>query len=455
MIAGFDYGSSNCAIGVMNSEQSIELVPLYKDQCFLPSTLYALSRDLICEGVARQIGDANQRDSYMKARVNQLRLASSTRLSLGILSHEQTLFVGEEAIENYIELPEEGYFIKSPKSFLGVSGLQAQHLAFFEDIVTAMMFQIKQAAEMRLQSEIKQTVIGRPVNFQGSGGEAANQQACGILLRAAERAGFESTELLYEPLAAGIDYEARLTGNKTVLVVDVGGGTTDCSVVKMGPDFRNKADRQADFLGHSGARIGGNDLDINLAYRALMPVLGMGGKLKNGLPLPSQPYWNAVSINDIPSQVDFNSQQNISLMQQMKRDAVEPAKLALLLKLQEQKQNYQLVRSAELAKIGLSDETLYEVNLGYLEKSLTHKVDRDLYELAIERPVAKIIDLMREVLCQAQCTPDLVYVTGGTTKSPAVRQAIASMLGDIDVIDGDHFGSVTAGLTRWAEKIYR
>lgn len=455
MIAGFDYGSSNCAIGVMNASNAVELLPLYKEQCFLPSTLYALSRDLICEGVAHQITDAHLRDKYLSERANQLRLAASTRLAQGILSHEQTLFVGEEAIENYIDLPEEGYFIKSPKSFLGVSGLQPQHLAFFEDIVTAMMYQIKQAAEVRLESKIKHTVIGRPVNFQGRGGEAANQQACGILHRAAERAGFESVELLYEPLAAGIDYEAGLHENKTVLVVDVGGGTTDCSVVKMGPDYRIKTDRQADFLGHSGARVGGNDLDINLAYRGLMPVLGMGGRLKNGLPLPSQPYWNAVSINDIPSQVEFNSLQNIELMQQMKRDAVEPEKLALLLKLQSQKQNYQLVRSAELTKIKLSSETDYLVDLDYLESGLEHRVTRDLYELAIERPVAKITDLMAEVLKQAQCTPDLVYVTGGTTKSPAVRQAIASMLGDIEVVDGDYFGSVTAGLTRWAEKLYR
>jgi hypothetical chaperone protein len=454
MIAGFDYGSSNCAIGVMNAEQQIGLVPLYKDQCFLPSTLYALSRDLICEGVARQIDDPTVREEYLKARANQLRLASSTRLSLGLLPHEQTLFVGEEAIENYIDLPEEGYFIKSPKSFLGVSGLQTAHLAFFEDIVTAMMFQIKQAAEARLQDTINHTVIGRPVNFQGSGGEAANQQACGILQRAAKNAGFKSVELLYEPLAGGIDYEARLDTNKTVLVVDVGGGTTDCSVVKMGPDYRNKPDRQADFLGHSGARIGGNDLDINLAYRGLMPVLGMGGELKNGLPLPSQPYWNAVSINDIPSQVEFNSLQNIELMQQMKRDAVEPEKLALLLKLQLQKQNYQLVRSAELAKITLSSDEEHRVNLEYLDQDLIHTVSRELYENAIERPVAKITALMDDVLRQAQCRPDLVYVTGGTTKSPAVRQAIASMLGDIEVVDGDYFGSVTAGLTRWAEKIY-
>lgn len=457
MIAGFDYGSSNCAIGVLNNttRSGIELLPLYGDQRFLPSTLYALSRELICEAVAKQIENPILREHFMTERANQLRMATASRREHDISSDEQTLFVGEAAIVNYIDLPEEGYFIKSPKSFLGVSGLRAEHLAFFEDIVSAMMFEIKKAAERNLDDKIRHTVIGRPVNFQGTGGEESNKQACDILHRAATRAGFESIELLYEPLAAGINFESDLAENKTVLVVDVGGGTTDCSVVRMGPDHRVKAERKDDFLGHSGSRVGGNDLDINLAYKGLMPVFGLGGQLKSGRPLPTQPYWNAVSVNDIPAQTEFNSMQNIELMEQLKRDAQEPHKLARLLQLQEQKQNYQLVRSAEHTKIKLSDQSEFAVDLNYVDRDLTQSIHKDLYEQAVERPVSKIVELMNEALTQAQCQPDLIYVTGGTAKSPVVRDAIARKLGNIPVVDGDHFGSVTAGLTQWAEKIYR
>ena len=457
MIAGFDYGSSNCAIGVLNttSPSGIELLPLHGDQRFLPSTLYALSRELICEAVAKQIENPVLRERYMAERANQLRMAAASRREHDIQSGEQTLFVGEAAIENYIDLPEEGYFIKSPKSFLGVSGLRAEHLAFFEDIVSAMMCEIKKAAERNLDDKIRHTVIGRPVNFQGTGGEDSNRQASEILHRAAARAGFESVELLYEPLAAGINFESDLTDNKTVLVVDVGGGTTDCSVVRMGPDHRVKAERKDDFLGHSGSRVGGNDLDINLAYKGLMPVFGLGGQLKSGRPLPTQPYWNAVSVNDIPAQTEFNSMQNIELMEQLRRDAQEPHKLGRLLQLQEHKQNYQLVRSAEQTKIKLSDQPEYDVDLGYIDKDLTQRICTAVYEQAVERPVSKIVDLMTEALTQAQCQPDLIYVTGGTAKSPVVREAIARKLGDIPVVDGDHFGSVTAGLTQWAEKLYR
>jgi len=457
MFAGFDYGSSNCAIGVpaRDNADQITLLPLYKDQTFVPSALYALSRELICEYVAQHIAQPEQKQQYMDARTNQLRLAAASRRELDIMPGEMTVCVGEEAVENYIDFPDEGYFVKSPKSFLGVSGLRAEHEAFFEDIVSAMMIQIKQAAERHLPEKIRHTVIGRPVNFQGSGGEAANQQASAILHRAAARAGFESVELLYEPIAAGINFETGLEQDSTVLVVDVGGGTTDCSVVRMGPGCRSNADRSADFLGHSGARVGGNDLDINLAYHTLMPVFGLGGTLRSGRPLPTEPYWNAVSINDIPAQTEFNSLQNIEMMTELCRDAAEPEKLKRLLALQKHRQNYQLVRSAERSKIALSERNELEVDLGYITSTLSQSVSRESYEQAVERPVSKIVELMREALNQAGCMPDLIYVTGGTAKSPVVRSAIATLLGDTPVVNGDHFGSVTAGLTQWAEKLYR
>ncbi|STJ79909.1 chaperone [Escherichia coli] len=84
-----------------------------------------------------------------------------------------------------------------------------------------------------------------------------------------------------------------------MLVVDIGGGTTDCSLLLMGPQWRSRLDREASLLGHSGCRIGGNDLDIALAFKNLMPLLGMGGETEKGIALPILPWWNAVAINDV------------------------------------------------------------------------------------------------------------------------------------------------------------
>ena len=107
--------------------------------------------------------------------------------------------------------PDEGYYIKSPKSFLGASGLLPQQIDLFEDIVAAMMSNVKNLTEESLGRSVTQTVIGRPINFQGLRGEESNIQALKILTNAAKRVGFKDVEFQFEPVAAGFEYEASLT----------------------------------------------------------------------------------------------------------------------------------------------------------------------------------------------------------------------------------------------------
>ena len=453
MIAGFDYGTSNCAIGVF-SDKSAQLIAIDQGRTFMPSALYALERELICESVGQQIPKKSLQDSFIELRANPLNQARRVRREHDIQASEQSLYVGQEAFDQYFALPEEGYFVKSPKSFLGASGLRPEFVHFFEDIVTAMMQTIKQRAENQLGQTINHTVIGRPVNFQGMNSEQSNRQAIEILSISAKRAGFSSVEFLFEPLAAGFDFEARLDKNKTVLVVDVGGGTTDCAMVNMGPSHRDKIERSEDFLGHSGERIGGNDLDIQLAGKNLMQLFGMQSILKSGLPMPIQPYWDAVTTNNVGSQSTFNSKETSHSLQQLMLDTTEPELLQRFIDLREQKQNHHLVRSAEQCKIALSENAANNVALDYIEQELACNINQQQFADAIERPLARVIALMEDVITQAGRQPDVIYITGGSAKSPVIRQAIERSLGSIEVLDGDHFGSVAAGLTLWAQRIF-
>ena len=458
MITGFDYGTSNCAIGAVtqvNGNDSISLLPLDHGKAFMPSTLYALERELISEFVGLHISDKSQQDQYVKLRAAALEQARRVRFDEGIETDEQALFFGRDAFEQYLALPEEGYFVKSPKSFLGSSGFRPEFIQFFEDIVTAMMQSIKQRAEQSLQDDITHTVIGRPVNFQGSSNtEKSNQQAIDILTKAATRAGFKTIEFLFEPIAAGMDFEERLDENKTVLVVDVGGGTTDCAMVRMGPDYRHKEQRDDDFLAHSGERIGGNDLDIQLAGKHFMPLFGMKSKLKNGLDMPRQIFMDAVKTNDVGVQAKFNSLPIQLQLQQLQNETKEPDLLKRFIKMRKNGQNQQLVRSAEQCKIALSDAPTEAVSLDYIESGLGCDVTQVQFAEAIAHPLSRIVALMQESIAQAGRQPDLIYVTGGSAKSPAIRQAIEAALGNIEVVDGDHFGSVAAGLTVWAKRIF-
>ena len=452
MFVGFDYGSANCAIGVM-ADEGVRLLPLASNGNYLMSTLYAMDRELIAEAVYQAMPAHLQAD-YAKKRAAQLSRARQVRHELDLRPQEKAVFVGEEALAAYLEMPEEGFYVRSPKSFLGASGLRPEQVALFEDIVTLMMQHIKTCADKLVDGAITHAVIGRPVNFQGLGGEDSNIQAEAILRLAASRAGFDDVAFLFEPLAAGMDFEASLTDDKTVLVVDVGGGTTDCSVVKMGPVRMQARDRSADCLGHSGQRIGGNDLDIALAMQGFMPHLGLESLMVTGKPMPSKPFWNAVAVNDISAQREFSALSSRKLIEEMVKDAQAPEVIKRLLKVQQHQLSYQLVRSAEATKITLSDTHEQAVQLDYIAANLVANVDRPLFAVAIDSSLNKIEALMRQAVEVSKVTPDLVYVTGGTARSPAIYDKIKSVYPGIPVVVGDHFGSVTAGLARWAQRIF-
>ena len=130
-----------------------------------------------------------------------------------------------------------------------------------------MMLHIRQQAQAQLPEAITQAVIGRPINFRGW---AAMKQTPG-------RKGFWNARRSVPGLRMWYSSTSRsrlgwitkppLQEEKRVLVVDIGGGTTDCSLLLMGPQWRSRLDREASLLGHSGCRIGGNDLDIALAFK--------------------------------------------------------------------------------------------------------------------------------------------------------------------------------------------
>ena len=453
MFCGFDYGTSNCALGVMDAGAP-KLLPLEEKHTYLPSTVYALSRDFIAEAVAKNV-PRELRDSYMQTRQTILTRARRFRLEEDYDADDQVLFFGREAFSEYYQFPEEGYFVKSPKSFLGGSGLRAEHISFFEDIVALMMLNVKQRSERSLAAEIEYAVIGRPVNFQGVDASESNAQALDILTVAAKRAGFKGIEFQYEPIAAGLDFERNLTKDQTVLVVDIGGGTSDCAMVRMGPSYRDKLDRSSDFLAYTGERVGGNDLDIQLAGRELMPAFGMGAELKTGLPMPTQLFWNAVTTNDVSAQAAFNSLETKVQMEQLRLDMAIPKLMDRFMLMREHKHNFHVVRNAEEAKIALSEHSNCCVAMDYIEQGLQVDIGQKSFSEAVSTPLKKMVGLMKLAITQAGEQPDVIYMTGGSAKSPAVQSAVRAEIGDIPVLDGDHFGSVASGLTVWAERLFK
>lgn len=450
MFIGFDYGTANCSVAVMRDNDA-ELLALENGDAYLPSMLCAPTREAVSECLHRhwQVPTGSDENQQL------LRRSMSFNREEDIQVNSNSVHFGLQALATYMEDPEDVYFVRSPKSFLGANGLKPQQIALFEDLVCAMMFHIKRQAESVVQQTIEQTVIGRPINFQGMGGEEANRQAQGILERAAARAGFRDVAFQFEPVAAGLDFEATLTEDKTVLVVDIGGGTTDCSVLLMGPSWRGKAERQHSLLGHSGCRVGGNDLDIMTAFKQLTPQFGMGSESQKGIAMPSLPFWNAVATNDVPAQQDFYSVANGRMLRDMIRDAANPDQVKRLLKVHQQRLSYRLVRAAEESKIVLSERQSVTAALDFIESGLAESISQQQLSEAIAQPLERIQEQVSLALASSDIKPDVIYLTGGSARSPLLRTALQEQLPGIPLVGGNDFGSVTAGLARWAQTLFR
>lgn len=450
MFIGFDYGTANCSVAVM-APTGPRLLQLEANSPYLASMICAPSREAVSECLHQYWHLPTGSDENQQL----LRRAIAFNRLEDIPVAADSLLFGQQALAHYMDDPQEVYFVKSPKSFLGANGLKPQQIALFEDLVCAMMFHIKRRAEETLSAEIQQAVIGRPINFQGTGGDEANQQAQGILQRAAQRAGFRDIAFQFEPVAAGLDFETTLQQEQVVLVVDIGGGTSDCSLLLMGPQWRDRADRQQSLLGHSGCRVGGNDLDIMLAFKQLTPLLGMGGQTDKGIALPALPYWNAVATNDVPAQGDFYSAANQRLLRDMIRDAAEPEKVTRLLKIYQQRLSYRLVRAAEESKIALSQQPQVVTPLDFIAAGLQQEIAPQQLAEAIAQPLQRIGEQVSSALATSQTAPDVIYLTGGSARSPLLRSLLQQQLPGIPIVGGDDFGSVTAGLTHWAQTLYR
>ena len=429
MITGFDYGTSHCSIGHASPDGDVQLAALEGSQTLIPSTLWAPRVNL---GFTHDAQDRLDMDTQAFA----------------------DLRFGQAALDAYLADPNEGYFVKSPKSFLGAPGLSDDVQSRFVSIVAAMMANVRQKAEAAFDEPALQVVIGRPVNFQGPAGRTENNQALDMLRSAAQEAGFIEIEFLFEPMAAAMEYESKLTDERLVLVVDVGGGTTDCSFVRVGPRLAAQADREQDVLGHSGERLGGNDYDQMLALKSVMPEFGLGSELRSGLPIPNNYLVDAVSTNDVNAQQRFYSKDTGERLDYFVHESVAAELVARLRRLRDGKSTYRLLRQVELGKIDLSDAVTALVDLGFVEREFSVPVSRADFRQGSDRLLQRLGDLVTEVVTQSGAQPDVIYLTGGMARATIVREQLQQTLRGVPLVDSDHFASVTEGLALHAQRVF-
>ena len=366
--------------------------------------------------------------------------------------------VGRAAMSAYLD-GEAGRLMRSLKSVLGTSLIDeatqvARERVKFREVIARYLAIVKRRAEAAAGREITHVAHGRPVHFV-DGDDAADARAEDTLRDIALSVGFREISFQFEPVAAALDYEREVAREELALIADIGGGTSDFSVVRIGPDRRGRNDRRGDVLANEGVRVGGVDFDRRLSLGSVMPLLGLGSPMKRReLEAPSVYFHDLATWSNINRLYDGRALRQI---REVRREAAKPELIDRLIRAVEDERGHGLAAAVEDAKIRLSDGEETEVAMGWAEKGLTAPIRRDAFERHTAALTGKIGERIRRCLAAAGLGPeriDAVFLTGGSTRIPHVRAAILAEVPDARVVEGDIFGAVGAGLTIEAARRY-
>jgi len=357
---------------------------------------------------------------------------------------------GREAIQFFFDR-KDGRFMRSLKRVLGTSLMDHGtavngKVMKFEDIIASFLHHLKSKTDAIGGEELLHVVMGRPVHFIDND-RAGDQRAQLQLQRIAERVGFKHIEFQFEPIAAAFAHEVNVKGEQLAIVADLGGGTSDFTVIRLSNHYINKPDRTSDILANTGVRIGGNDFDKALSLSAIMPEIGYNTTYgEKNLEVPLKPY------HDLADWSKVNSLYNTRLrsqMQQLYYQSQDPVRFGRLLRILEQETGHALLAVTEEAKMALTAATAYKASLDFIEEGISIAIQRTGFENSIEEHVRDIAVCASQCLQQAQVKAndiDLVILTGGSTEVPVIQAAFKNLFPSAAVADQNKLSSVGLGL---------
>jgi hypothetical chaperone protein len=362
---------------------------------------------------------------------------------------ENEFTYGRAALSTYLA-GYEGRLMRSLKSLLGSGMIDGQtevggRALPFRALLSQFIGELKQRGERAAGRRFDSVVLGRPVHFVDDNAEA-DQLAQDTLEEIARAVGFKHIAFQYEPIAAAFDYESTIDREELVLIADIGGGTSDFSLVRLSPERAKKTDRRDDILATGGVHIGGTDFDKYLSLSSVMPLLGLGSKLTSNSEVPSGYYFNLATWHTINLIYTRKAWQQL---QDVYREVAERDKFARLLDLVEQRAGHWLALQVEAAKIGLSADESFTLELDRLRPPDTLQLTRAGFDASIDHLVESVEQTVGKLLADAGVKADAidsVFFTGGSSGVHLLRKRIAALVPGAKQVEGDLFGSIGAGL---------
>ena len=409
---GIDFGTSNSTVAIADAGTA-RLLPLEGEHQTLPSAVFWES-----DGTAPEFGRAAIA-AYVRGDDGRLMRGLKSMLGSALINEKTR--VGNRAIS-------------------------------FKDLLARFFGHMKAQLDAHTGGAIASVVLGRPVHFVDDDAQGdANAQT--VLQDIARATGFRDIAFQYEPIAAALLYEAGIAREDLVLIVDIGGGTSDFSIVRVSPDRARQADRQADILANDGIRVGGTDFDRILSLSDVMPHLGYLSPTGGGKGLMPRHYfldlatWHRINM--------LYTGHTMTDLKALRHAADRPELIDRLIKVITARTGHSLAMAVEEAKITLAEADVARIALSQFTGGPNPLATRARFDEAVAAPVARIKATLQTLLAQAGLRAGdigTVFMTGGSSGLPILRATVAEVLPGVPIATGDMLGSVGTGLALEAQR---
>lgn len=368
-------------------------------------------------------------------------------------------YTGPDAIEHYLNTEEKGRLIQSLKSLLPsrlFTGTEVFGRRYrLEELIARILSDLRKHAEQQFGVPVVSATVGRPVRFVGAENEGDDAFAMERLRKAFEAAGFEHVDFEMEPVAAAYAYQSTLDHEELILIGDFGGGTSDFSLLRVGPEVLQRGRRPEDLLGNSGLGLAGDAFDARIVRKLVSPALGSHTEARSmNKILSAVPAWIFTNLERW-HYLSFLRNNNVrQILQSARARALEPEKIEALIAVIEGDLGYQLHQSVEQVKFELSHAEKAEFRFSdgdaaFSTIDLRIPITRSEFESWIAADIAAIEGCVDSLMTSTGVSVgqvDRVFLTGGSSLVPAVRRIFEKRFGPDKIRGGNEFTSVAHGL---------
>ena len=373
-------------------------------------------------------------------------------------------WTGPSGIEHYLSKEIEGEtggrLIQSLKSFLTSRTLLTTEIfglrVTIEELIARILRDLRQKAEEAFGTSISSAVVGRPVRFVGAETEADNIYAESRLRHAYQLAGFTAIQFEMEPVAAAHYYESTLPCDQLILIGDFGGGTSDFSLIRVGPTIRRRGRTPADVVGNAGVGIAGDAFDAKIVRHLVSPFLGLGSEMRSINKILPVPTWVFAKLERWHHLSFLKARDTMNMLRSVRAQALEPDKIDALIHLIDEDRGYYLHRAVQATKSDLSMKDVARFVLSEGGTEIEAVAQRAWVEKWIADELASIegcVDLLLHDSSTLPANVDMVFLTGGSSFVPAVRRIFERRFGADRIRAGSEFTSVAQGLALKATEI--